>query len=105
MDNLIKFAVTITNDTTLGKKKVSGMPKNWNNLKESKYNNEDNFAVLTGKTNDIIVIDLDRKDTEFIGLEWFENNIGKISDIDTLVTKTINNGYHIFFKYNFIRFY
>jgi putative DNA primase/helicase len=100
MDNLIKFAVTISNDPVLGKKKVSGMPKNWNKITESKYNGEDNFAVLTGKVNDIIIVDLDCKDTQFIGLEWFEKNIGKISEINTLVTKTINNGYHIFFKYH-----
>jgi P4 family phage/plasmid primase-like protien len=99
MDNLIKFAVTITNDPVIGKKKVTGMPKKWNNITSSKYHGEDNFAVLTGKINNIIIVDLDRKDPEFIGLEWFEKNFGKISEINTLITKTINNGYHVFFKY------
>ena len=45
--------------------------KNQPNFKQSQYNNEQNFAILTGKVNDIIVIDLDNKDPTFIGLNWF----------------------------------
>jgi len=92
-DKLIKIGVTFP------KSKVK-LPKNWPNIKSSIYNNEKNFAVLTGKINDIIVIDLDNKDSEFKAKLWFEDNIGKLESINTLVTKTINNGYHIFFKYN-----
>ena len=75
------------------------LPKNWQKLEESKYNNEDNFAILTGKVNDIIVIDLDNKESLFKGKKWFEENFGEISKLNTLVTKTINNGYHIYYKY------
>ena len=75
------------------------LPKNWQNLKESKYNNEENFAILTGQINDIVVIDLDNKDSTFKGKLWFENNFGEISKLNTLVTKTVNNGYHIYYKY------
>ena len=92
-DKLIKIGVTFP------KSKVK-LPKNWPNIKSSIYNNEKNFAILTGKINDIIVIDLDNKDPEFKAKMWFEDNIGKLESINTLVTKTINDGYHIYFKYN-----
>jgi phage/plasmid-associated DNA primase len=95
--DFIKFGVTI--DIVDGKKKTSAMPKNWNKLTESIYKGEDHFAVLTGKINDVLVIDLDRKDDEFIGLEWFERNFSKLSELNTLVTETINGGYHIYFKF------
>ncbi len=93
--NKIKIGI----DLSLGKANAK-LPKSWNKITKSVYNNEPNFAILTGKTNDIIVIDLDNKDPEFIGLKWFEENFGKLQDINTLITKTINNGYHIYFKYN-----
>jgi hypothetical protein len=63
------------------------------------YNNEDNFAIVTGKLNDIIVIDLDYKDPQFTAYQWFIQHFGSLDDVDTLVTKTINNGFHIYFKY------
>jgi len=75
------------------------LPKGWTNLKESIYSKESNFAVLTGKINDIVVIDLDKKTDDFIALKWIEENLGPLNNINTLVTKTINDGYHIFFKY------
>ena len=75
------------------------LPKCWTKITQSIYNNEDNFAILTGKINDIIVIDLDKKDDEFIGLKWIEEHFGSLQNIDTLITKTINHGYHLFFKY------
>ena len=93
--NLIKFGVTFP-------KKSVKFPKEWQKITQSIYNNESNFAVLTGKINNIIVIDLDRdknNKNNFIALEWFEENIGTLDTINTLVTKTINEGYHIFFKY------
>ncbi len=97
-DNFIKFAVSIKN--TNGKKHISKFPDNWTKISKSIYNNEDNFAILTGKINNIIVIDIDLKDTDFNSLHWFESNFGKLENLNTLVTKTIGGGYHIFFKYN-----
>ena len=84
---------------TFPKKDVK-LPKNWPNLKSSVYNGEKNFAVLTGKVNNVIVVDLDRKDEDFVALKWFEDIFGDINKMDSLVTKTINGGYHIFFRYN-----
>jgi len=74
-------------------------PKKWNKIKKSIYKNEDNYMVLTGKVNNIIVIDLDHKDQDFKSYKWFKDNLTNIRNINTLVTKTINNGYHIYFKY------
>jgi hypothetical protein len=83
-----------------GKKNLSGLMKEWISLKESHYNGEDNFMILTGQQNRITVIDLDvPKEDEINGIEWFETNICKISDINTLTTKTIRGGYHIYFNY------
>ena len=75
------------------------LPKEWNKLTTSIYKNEDNYMVLAGKVNDIIVVDLDNKDSEFKAYKWFRNNLNNVQEINTLVTKTINNGFHIFFKY------
>ncbi|NDC95530.1 hypothetical protein EB118_17635, partial [bacterium] len=83
---------------TKSKKNVK-LPKGWPNFTESAYNNEPNFAILTGKVNDLLVIDIDNKDPEFKGLEWFESHFGPIRLLNTLVTKTINNGFHVYFKY------
>ena len=96
-EELIKIGIKIKLKD--GKKSVS-MPKKWQEFTESKYNGEANFAILTGKTNDIIVIDLDNKDPEFIGKKWFEENFGSLESCNTLVTETMNKGYHIYFKYN-----
>ena len=76
------------------------LPSKWNKITKSIYNNEKNYAILTGKINNIIVVDLDNKDPEFTALKWFEENIGELSKINTLTTKTINSGYHIYFKYS-----
>jgi phage/plasmid-associated DNA primase len=79
------------------------LPKGWNKLTKSVYNGESNFAVLTGKVNDIIVVDLDNKDSEFVAKQWFLGVFGSMPEsggVNTLVTTTINGGYHVFFKYN-----
>lgn len=80
-------------------KKSARLPQNWTELKESNYNGEKNFAILTGAPNDIVVVDIDKKDDEFKGLKWFEERFGSIADMNTLVTRSINGGYHAYFKY------
>lgn len=90
--NMIKIGVTFPKCNVK-------LPKNWTSITKSIYSNELNFAVLTGKINDIIVIDLDKKSDDFEALLWIENNLGSLNNINTLITKTINDGYHIFFKY------
>ena len=99
-DNYIKTGCKI--QIIDNKKHLSGLMKGWTSLKESCYNGEENFMILTGSINNITVIDLDvpKPKEEYINsIEWFEKNICKISDINTLTTKTISGGYHIYFKY------
>ena len=96
-DKYIKYGVKITRKD--GKKRVTGIPKNWQKLTESSFNNQDNFAILTGKLNDILVIDIDNKE-DMPGKAWFEETLGPIDELNTLVTKTINGGYHIYYKFN-----
>jgi phage/plasmid-associated DNA primase len=80
---------------------LSGLMKNWINIEVSHYNGEDNFMILTGLKNGITVIDLDvsKHDSDINSISWFEQHLGKISDINSLVTQTISGGYHIYFKY------
>jgi phage/plasmid-associated DNA primase len=92
-DRMVRIGITFP------KEKVK-LPIGWNKFTQSQYNNEKNFAVLTGKVNNIVVIDLDNKEETFKGLTWFENKFGEIDKVSTLVTKTIRNGYHVYFKYN-----
>ena len=94
----IKFAVNITIKDN--KKKVTGHRKGWQDFKKSKYNGEANFAVLTGKVNDLILIDLDI-DEEYSGKDWYNTTFGhNVLESNTLVTSTIRGGYHLYFKYN-----
>ena len=39
------------------------------------------------------------KDGELDGIRYFEDNVGKIEELNTLVTQTIGGGYHIYYKY------
>jgi P4 family phage/plasmid primase-like protien len=101
---MIKFGgkLKITN----GKKDFSPRPKDWQNMIVSKYNNQKDFCILTGAINDILVIDLDRTKEEkekdikdFTSLKWFTSIFGEITDVKTLITSTVNGGFHIYFKY------
>jgi hypothetical protein len=98
-DKFVRFGVSLGNP--FGPKEIPVFPKNWKNLTESinMSKNPANFAVLTGKINDIIVIDVDFNKNG-LGLETFEKYFGKIEELNTLVTQSWNGGYHVFFKYN-----
>jgi len=82
-----------------GKKIIKPMPK-WKTITTDVTSDRDNIAIRTGKINNIICIDLDKpKDGELDGIRYFEDNVGKIEELNTLVTKTIGGGYHIYYKY------
>ena len=113
-EGMVKFGGKLVFTDTgykLDKKFIGWLP-DWEELKTSKFNGEKDFCVLTGKINDIFVIDLDRTNEEkkaflqtqdwddvFESQAWFENNFGKISEVKTLVTQSRNGGYHVYFKY------
>jgi phage/plasmid-associated DNA primase len=98
-ENFIRCSCKI--DVVDNKKYLSGLMKNWINIEVSHYNSEDNFMILTGLKNGITVIDLDisKHESDTNSITWFEEHIGRLSDINTLVTQTISGGYHIYFKY------
>lgn len=92
-DKMVKFGVKFP-------KKDVRFPDKWQMMTKSDYHGESNYAILTGKVNDIVVVDLDNKDPTFKGKIWFEERFGEISGLETLVTKSINGGYHIYFKFS-----
>ena len=94
----IKVKCDITIDIKDGKKKVLNFPK-WKNVKEDLTTiGAKNYLIRTGEINNITVIDLDNKGIN--GVENFEKNIAPVKDLNTLITKSPNNGYHLYFKYN-----
>src|SRR6476619_501211 len=75
-----------------GKKIIKPMPK-WKQITTDVTSGRDNIAIRTGKINNIICIDLDKpKNDELDGIRYFE-------ELNTLVTKTIGGGYHIYYEY------
>ncbi len=102
-EEFIKFAVEIY-ITPSGKKNTPKHPRKWQELTKSKYNREPNFAILTGKINNIIVIDLDKNEEEkisrigFKALDWYKMRFG--NELDTFATKSFSGGLHVFFKYD-----
>lgn len=100
MSETLQSKIRVGIDLTKGKREAMKKYPGWSGYKESIYNGEKNYAILTGEVNDIVVVDLDKKEELFKGLEWFESKFGKINEVNTLVTRTLNSGYHIYFKYN-----
>lgn len=92
-----KFNVDFVN----GKKENVRFPKQWQKINlDLTTDNSKNIAILTGKVNQIIVIDIDKpKNGEIDGLKYFEENVCELDKLDTIITKTYNGGYHIYFKY------
>ena len=98
--DFIKIGIHLNVDS-LGKKHATGMPRKWTDVKHTIYNGEPNYSILTGQINDIIVIDLDNKG-DFPAKEWFETHFFKLDAglTNTIVTRTINGGYHVYFKWS-----
>jgi hypothetical protein len=72
-------------------------PPNWRKLTKSTSTDSDNVAILTGKINDIIVVDIDKD-----SIDSFVKHFGSFDKLDTLVTKSWNGGYHVFFEYSYV---
>lgn len=89
-NNLHKFEVIKNNKTPSCK---------WTNANNHKKNidlNKYNVGIPTGKINNIIVLDVDKKDD---GINEFNNYIKQYGDINTLTVKTPNDGLHLYFLY------
>lgn len=94
--NLIKFSIDINKKDKNGViKKYSGFPKDWQNLSKSNLNkNKNGEAILTGKVNNIIVIDFDKEE----GMYYF-NKYKKLFE-DTFIEDSTNGYKHAYFIYD-----
>lgn len=94
--NLIKFSIDINKKDKNGViKKYSGFPKDWQNLSKSKLDkNKNGEAILTGKVNNIIVIDFDKEE----GMYYF-NKYKKLFE-DTFIEDSTNGYKHAYFIYD-----
>ena len=54
-----------------------------------------NVGLITGKINNIIVLDVDKKDH---GIEEMDSYYNQYGPINTLKQSSPNGGYHLFFK-------
>lgn len=94
--NLIKFSIDINKPNKYGETiKYSGFPKDWQNLSKSKLDkNKNGEAILTGKVNNIIVIDFDKEE----GMYYF-NKYKKLFE-DTFIENSTNGYKHAYFIYD-----
>lgn len=73
---------------------VSWMRKsNYSKVVNFKYNN---VGIPCGKNNNLIVVDIDNKDE---GIEEFDKYIKIYGKPETLIVKSVNDGYHYYFTY------
>jgi len=72
--------------------------KEWQKITKSKdLRPGDNIGIITGKVNNIIVIDVDKADD---GLKIWKKWLKEYGDINTPIVKTGSCGYHYYFKYD-----
>lgn len=64
-NNFVRIGIKVTRDNKehdIWKKEAGKtLPPQWNKITKSIYNKETNYMVLTGKVNNVTVIDLDTK--------------------------------------------
>tara|TARA_R110000868_G_scaffold158315_1_gene386294 strand:- start:214 stop:2646 length:2433 start_codon:yes stop_codon:yes gene_type:complete len=76
-------------------------PKGWNKTKKSIIRDDIKYkAVLTGKINNIIVLDFDTpKNNELDGIKFYHDNYDLFKN--TFIEKSISGkGFHVYYKYN-----
>ena len=73
------------------------LEKGWQNKTIMKIEKGFNVGLITGKKNNLIVIDIDKKDR---GLEELEKYIKKHGEIITVIQKSPNDGLHLMFTYD-----
>lgn len=73
--------------------------KGWNKTKETIHPTDinQNTGILTGKINNLTVLDIDVKDN---GLKYWKEISKEYKEIQTPMAKTPSGGLHIYFKYN-----
>jgi phage/plasmid-associated DNA primase len=101
--NFVRFTIpkitTYLNADGIEKKKPIGMPSKWTdvinktNYKDYINNTHKAMCLLTGKINDLTIIDFDNKDVYKLALEQYP-------ELKTYRTIQTKRGYHIYCKYN-----
>jgi phage/plasmid-associated DNA primase len=87
--------ITYTKNNT-EKKKYIGLPTDWSKLTKSSINPlHSGRGILTGKINNITIIDFDNEDS----FNTFWSNNKHLNMYDYKMVKT-RRGYHIYFEYN-----
>ena len=89
-------------------KKLDKPPKHekWNELTcetyKEKFNSKQPFGTMTGRNTDIIVVDIDNKNTDktLHGLDTWKQWISQHGDINTPIQESVTGGLHYFFKYD-----
>jgi len=95
----IPMIITYLNTDGIEKKKPIEMPKEWTkiinetNFKQYINNKHKVMCLLTGKINDLTIIDFDKKDVYDLALQQYP----ELKNYRTIQTK---RGYHIYCKYN-----
>ena len=97
----VKFGIDLKFTKTKNgfKKEKVFLPNDWQKMTKSTYTDSQNFAVLTGPVNNLVLIDFD-VNSEEDGIGWFSFMFGLITDLFGLVTKTPSGGIHAYCTYN-----
>lgn len=85
--------IPVNNDSKIAAVPYGHLTETPDKKKFTKYNNR---AILTGAKSNIIVVDIDKKDK---GIETWNKYIKEHGDINTVMSKTPNDGFHYYFKY------
>lgn len=73
--------------------------KEWNKTKQTIHPThiDQNIGILTGKVNNITVLDIDQKDN---GMDHWKEISKQYKDIKTPTSVSTSGGLHLYFKYN-----
>jgi hypothetical protein len=86
------FKIKLAKNSKMAVEKWSQEEYHYKTIKSSYYN----VGLLTGKINNIIVLDVDAKDDGIQEMDLYYKEYGQIN---TLKQLSPNGGYHLFFKY------
>jgi putative DNA primase/helicase len=95
LDNKIKFSLNCSYNKNTNEKKYLNIPNKWIDLEDNYiFDNHNSIAILTGKINNIIVIDFDKEE----GLRLFNEYYNLFQN--TFIETSTRNYKHVYFKYD-----
>lgn len=89
-----KFIINLNNDSKIP------LIKNWNIPPYNKDITGNNYSILTGAVNDILVVDVDLLENKTLNNYYWEGLIKEHGKPKTLTVRTPTGGYHYYFKYD-----